>query len=133
MVEEAGREIRLFSFSRKKWTQLLRVSQNSSTFAAKQKYKTMAKEEKKQYCTRFKVAALILAGVATIMLVVAFLMPPPWEIHQSVLAAVGEFIGIIALFMGWEAIDRGIDAKISHGNTTIELNNPDNEQKDESK
>lgn len=93
----------------------------------------MAKEEKKQYCTRFKVAALILAGVATIMLVVAFLMPPPWEIHQSVLAAVGEFIGIIALFMGWEAIDRGIDAKISHGNTTIELNNPDNEQKDESK
>ena len=82
----------------------------------------------KKYCTRFKIAGIVLAAIAAIMLVVAFLMPPPWEIHQSVLAAVGELIGLIALFMGWEAIDRGIDAKVTHGNTTIELNNPDNNE-----
>ena len=79
-------------------------------------------------CTRFKVAAIVLAGIATALLLASFFTPPHFIIDASVIAAVGEIFAFAALFMGWEAIDRGIDAKVTHGNTTIELNNPDKEQ-----
>ena len=52
-------------------------------------------------------------------------MPPTGKIDGSILAAVGELFGFAALFMAWEALDRGVDAKVTHGNTTIELNNDD--------
>ena len=80
----------------------------------------------KSSCTKFKIAAIILAAIATALLIAAFFTPPHFVIDSSVLAAVGEMFAFAALFMGWEAIDRGLDAKVTHGNTTIELNNPDN-------
>lgn len=85
----------------------------------------MTKDKRnKKLCTKLKIAAIVLTAIAAAMLIVAFLMPPPWEIHQSVLAAVGELFAFAALFFAWESVDRGIDAKLTHGNTTIELNNP---------
>ena len=74
-------------------------------------------------CTRLKIAAVSLAGVAVALFVGSFFVPPHGVIDGSVLAAGGELFAFAALFMGWEAIDKGIDAKITHGNTTIELNN----------
>ena len=46
-------------------------------------------------------------------------------IDGSVFAGVGELFAFAALWEGHVAIKRGMDAKISHNNTTIELNNPD--------
>lgn len=76
-------------------------------------------------CTRYKIVAVVLAIIAVGLLIGSFFMPPQGKIDGSVLSAVGEIIGIIAIFFAWEAVDRGIDAKVTHGNTTIELNNPD--------
>ena len=86
--------------------------------------------EKKKYCTKFKIAAIVLAAIATVLLILAFFTPPHYIIDASVIAAVGEIFAFAALFMAWESIDRGIDAKVTHGNTTIELNNPDNNGND---
>ena len=80
------------------------------------------------HCTKFKIAAIVLAAIATILLILSFFTPPHYIIDASVIAAVGEIFAFAALFMAWEAIDRGIDAKVTHGNTTIELNNPDNNE-----
>lgn len=70
-----------------------------------------------------------MAIIAVGLLIGSFFMPPQGKIDGSVLSAVGEIIGIIAIFFTWEAVDRGIDAKVTHGNTTIELNNPDKKNK----
>ena len=86
----------------------------------------MTREQKNNMrCTRYKIVAVVLATIAVGLLIGSFFMPPQGKIDGSVLSAVGEIIGIIAIFFAWEAVDRGIDAKVTHGNTTIELNNPD--------
>lgn len=60
------------------------------------------------------------------LLVAGFICPPLAEIHNSVLTAAGILFGFATLATGSYALEKGLDAKISHGNTTIELNNPDN-------
>ena len=71
----------------------------------------------------FKIGAFILAGIAISLLVVSFFIPPVGAITPSALQGAGEIMGIIALFMGWEAMERGIDAKIKHKETEIEFTN----------
>lgn len=66
----------------------------------------------------------LLASVA--LLTAGFICPPLAEIHPSVLTGVGILFGFATLATGSYALDKGLDAKISHGNTSIELNNPDN-------
>lgn len=71
--------------------------------------------------------AFWLCLIASIGLLVAgFICPPLAEIHNSVLTAAGILFGFATLATGSYALEKGLDAKISHGNTTIELNNPDN-------
>lgn len=79
----------------------------------------------KQFCTRLKIIAAVLAAVAVVLTVVSFFVPPRGVIDGSVLAAVGELFAFASLFMIWESIDRGMDAKITHGDTKIELSNDD--------
>lgn len=81
---------------------------------------------KQNICTRLKIIAAILAAVAVVLVVVSFFVPPRGVIDGSVLAAVGELFAFASLFMIWESVDRGMDAKITHGETTIQLSN-DNE------
>ena len=80
---------------------------------------------KQNVCTRLKIIAAILAAVAVVLIVVSFFVPPRGVIDGSVLAAVGELFAFASLFMIWESVDRGMDAKITHGGTKIELNNDD--------
>lgn len=81
----------------------------------------------KQKVSKFKAMAVALAIVSVLLIIASFFMPPIGVLDPSVLGAVGELFGFAALFMGWESVDKGIDAKVTHGNTTIELNNPDNQ------
>lgn len=76
-------------------------------------------------CTRLKKVAVALATVAVCLGVASFLMPPQGVIDGSVIAFAGEVFAFASLFFAWEATDRGIDAKLKHGETELELNNPD--------
>ena len=55
-------------------------------------------------------------------------MPPMGVIDGSVLTAVGEIFGFAALTTVWHAIDKGIDAKITHGSTEMNLTNNDSKK-----
>ena len=79
-------------------------------------------------CTRAKILAAVLAAISALLIVGSFFVPPMGFIDPSVMAAVGELLAWGALFMAWEAIDRGIDAKWTHGDSSIELNNPDKKE-----
>lgn len=83
-------------------------------------------EKPKNKCRVETKAAIVLAAISAAMLLGAALTPPMWIIDGSVLAAVGELFAFASLFKAGEAIDRGLDAKIKHGETEIELNNSDN-------
>lgn len=60
-----------------------------------------------------------------ILLTTSFFLPPTGEIHPSALQGVGELFAFAALWTVVAAIERGIDAKLQKGDTTLEINNPD--------
>lgn len=64
-------------------------------------------------------------GFSVGLITVSFFVPPTGVIDGSVLAAVGELFGFATLYVVYKAIEKGIDAKVTHNNTTIEINNDD--------
>lgn len=68
---------------------------------------------------------MVLAVISAMLIIVSFFTPPRFIIDSSVFAAVGELFAWGALFYAWDSTERGIDAKIRHGNTEVEINNPD--------
>ena len=68
--------------------------------------------------------------IGVILIVAAFLLPPLSVIDNSVLIAVGEINGFIALGAVIKAIDKGVDATFQHNNTSVTITNND-EQEDE--
>lgn len=74
----------------------------------------------------------LFSGIGLLLIIIAFFIPPAAEIHQSVLIAVGEINGFIALGAVLKAIDNGKSATFQHNNTTVTItNNEDNEQEGE--
>lgn len=65
----------------------------------------------------------ILSGIAILLLIGSFFTPPMGIIDGSVIAAIGEIFAFASLGALLKAIDKGIDAKLTKGNTTLELNN----------
>ena len=55
----------------------------------------------------------------------SFFVPPMGVIDGSILAGVGELFGFATLATVIEAIKKGSDVTISHGSTTVGINNPD--------
>lgn len=86
----------------------------------------MTREEINMRHKAAKIIAWIFSCIAILLIIASFVLPPLGVVDNSVLGACGEIFAFVALFMAWEAIDRGIDAKVTHKDTTIELNNPDN-------
>ncbi|MBQ7517611.1 MAG: hypothetical protein IJU13_04200 [Bacteroidales bacterium] len=78
---------------------------------------------------RYDIAFFVLAAISAGLLIASFLVPPTGVIDPSVLGAVGEIFGYAALATVIKAIDRGVDATITHKNTSITINNDDNVQK----
>ena len=68
----------------------------------------------------------IFSAAAILLIITSFIVPPMGVIDGSILGAVGELFGFAALGTVVKAIDRGMDAKITHGETAVEINN-DNE------
>lgn len=65
------------------------------------------------------------------LFVASFVTPPMWVITPSVFEAVAFIFGFATLGTVMEAIDKGIDAKLTHGNTELTLNNPDSKKPEE--
>jgi len=65
----------------------------------------------------------ILAGVSIAMGVTAFFMPPKAEIPPSVLKFISWMFAWGALWTVFVAINRGLDARVTHGNTTLSVGN----------
>lgn len=60
--------------------------------------------------------------IGVILIVTAFLLPPLSVIDNTVLIAVGELDGMIALGAVIKSIDKGRSASIKHNNTELTIN-----------
>lgn len=65
--------------------------------------------------------------VSIALLVAGFFTPPKAVIDGSVLTAVGELCGFVALYNIGRAIDKGTDAKFKHGNTELSIGDLNNQ------
>lgn len=63
----------------------------------------------------------VLAGISITMGVTAFFMPPKAEIHPSVLRFISWMFAFAALWTVFVSMIRGIDARVTHGKTSLEV------------
>lgn len=59
--------------------------------------------------------------VSIALLVFGAIVPPMGVIDGSLLTAVGELFAFAALWAAFVAIEKGIDTKVTHKNTTIQI------------
>ncbi len=70
----------------------------------------------------------IFSFTAVMLIVTSFFIPPIAMIDSSIFAAVGELFAFGALWVIAHALDKGYDAHVTHGNTTISIgDNPNDE------
>ena len=76
-------------------------------------------------CRVHKIVAIILSGIATLLIIAGFFVPPMGKIDGSVLQGAGEIIGMISIFFAWDNIDaaikKGVGTKWTHGNTSVSI------------
>lgn len=65
----------------------------------------------------------ILTTISILLIVTSFFIPPTGIIDSSVFVGVGELFAFAALWELHVAVKKGLDAKIHHNNTTIEIIN----------
>ena len=71
----------------------------------------------------------IFFSVASLILIVAgFIVPPTGQIDNSVLIAVGELNGTLAIGAVIKAIDKGKSASIKHSGTEVTITGNEDEQ-----
>lgn len=70
----------------------------------------------------FWVCFVLCAG----LIIAGFCVPPMGSVDGSVLTAVGELFAFPTLWTVWHAIDKGIDAKLTHGNTSVQIGDLNN-------
>ena len=61
----------------------------------------------------------ILARVSVVIGIIAFFVPPKAEIHPSVLHFISWMFAFAALWSVFVAMIRGIDARFTHGKTSL--------------
>ena len=69
----------------------------------------------------------IFSGIGLLLIIIAFFIPPTAQIHQSVLYAVAEIDGLIAIGAVLKAIDNGSSASIKHNGTELTINKDEQE------
>ena len=74
----------------------------------------------------------IFSSIGLLLIIIAFFVPPAAQIHQSVLIAVGEINGFIAIGAVIKAIDKGSSATFHHNGTEVTITgNEDDKEEDE--
>lgn len=74
---------------------------------------------------QYKLAYWACLITSIILLFLGFFSIPVGQIDPTVLTGTGILFGFATLAVGIKALDKGIDTKITHKDTTLELNNPD--------
>lgn len=78
----------------------------------------------------YNIPFYILAGISALMLIISWIMPPPWEVHSSVITAVAELFAFAALWTVIIAIENGGTAKISKGDINVEIKQESEDKKE---
>ena len=74
----------------------------------------------------------VFSIIGLLLIIIAFFVPPAAYIEQSVLIAVGEIDGLIAIGAVLKAIDNGGSATFQHNGTELTINsNEDDKEGDE--
>ena len=73
----------------------------------------------------------LFSGIGLLLIIIAFFLPPAAQIHQSVLIAVGEINGFIALGAVIKSIDKGRSASIKHNGTELTITSDEDKEEDE--
>ena len=68
--------------------------------------------------------------IGVILIIVAFILPPLSVIDNTVLIAVGEINGMIAIGAVIKAIDNGRSASIRHNNTELTINGDEDDKQE---
>ena len=72
----------------------------------------------------------VFSIIGVILIIVAFILPPLSVIDNTVLIAVGEINGFIALGAVIKAIDKGVDATFHHNNTELTITSDEDDKDD---
>lgn len=70
-------------------------------------------------------------GVSIFLIIGGAIVPPPFVIDNSIFIAVGELFAFAALGTLGAAIDKGLDAKVKHGDTELTIGAKNNRDKDD--
>ena len=68
---------------------------------------------------------IVLSLAAIILLSVSFIMPPMGVVDGSVLKAAAVLFGFAALATLMHAVDKGVGAKLEHGDTKLTIDGDD--------
>lgn len=70
----------------------------------------------------------VLTTISIFLIVTSFFVPPLGVVDPSIFVAVGELFSFAALWELHVAVRKGLDAKISHHDTSISLHGNQNEK-----
>ena len=70
----------------------------------------------------------LFSGIGLLLIIVAFFIPPTAYIDSSVLIAVGEIHIFISLGVVVKAVDKGFDATLQKGDTSLTITNEEKKE-----
>jgi len=80
---------------------------------------------------KYNTPFFILGGISVLMLIISWLMPPPWQIHSSVIQAVAEIFAIMALWTIHTAVVKGKSATLKKGDIELHIRDEKKEEETE--
>lgn len=83
-------------------------------------------------CTVRNSGFIILYGIALILLVASFILPPMGVIDDSVLKAVAEIFAFAGLLTVLRAIDRNMGIEFKKGDMSLEISDSDDDSQENS-
>lgn len=78
----------------------------------------------------YKIGYWVCLITAIVLLLLGFFAIPVGSIEPSVLTGAGIMFAFASLGIGGRALEKGVDAKVTHGETSLELNNPDSKKEE---
>lgn len=80
---------------------------------------------------KYNTPFFILGAISLILLIISWIAPPPMQIHETVLQAVAEIIGLAALWTVVLAIEKGTGASFKKGDLELEIKDHENKEEAE--